>query len=99
VAYSTDPNNRDESNANQAVMTEVMEKKLKPKRKEPLQKRIAAFLDDVNKHNLEAKAKAKAEVEYLHSARIKRQWTLMTKGIDAALAESSDEDENELNII
>ncbi|XP_064625989.1 uncharacterized protein LOC135486818 [Lineus longissimus] len=86
TSIAEDSNN----DTNQSVMAEVIEKKLKPARKEPLQKRITTFLAEVKEYK---EVKAKAENEYLDSARMKRQWTLMTKGIDAALAESSDEED------
>jgi hypothetical protein len=80
---------------NDEVMAEVMENKLKPKRKEPLSKRIETFFEAVQVY----KRGQQDEEEFFNAARIVREWTMRTKGVDAALAESSDDEDNNMHTI
>ncbi|XP_064634069.1 uncharacterized protein LOC135491982 isoform X2 [Lineus longissimus] len=76
---------------NDAVMTEVMETKSKPKKKEPLSKRIETFFEAVQMYK---KAQEDADDDFFTASRMARKWTMMTKG----LAESEDDDDDDNNL-
>ena len=70
-------------------------RRYRKKKKDPIEDRLKAFytkMDDV-------KRRADEDAAAPISQEAMRKWTMLTKGIDAALAESSDEEENKKTTI
>lgn len=74
---------------NEQIMRDVMHQKRKRPRKKPLDERIMEFYEQLDRLKAKERAAKRASINQFEQ----RRWTMITKGINVALAESSDEED------